>query len=595
MDESLNKINILSKTIVNKIAAGEVIERPASVVKELVENAIDAGATKIDIQLEESGKKLIKVTDSGVGMNHVDLARSILSHTTSKLRELDDVYSIKTLGFRGEALPSIGAVSQLKIISRTKESLVGGEIEVDGGNIGEVQEKGCAVGTQIEVRELFFNTPVRKKFLKSNPIEMSHISQMVTRLSLANPNIHFNLIHNGRNVFRLPAASAIKERIVTFFGTEIGKNLIPIKLQEPDIVINGYVLPPSFDCRTTKMQYVFMNSRFIRDKSLLHAISEAYKGLLLSNRKPVVFLFLQMDPKDFDINVHPTKIEVRFKDVRQVYGHVISCIKESLGRAEPAVPAKFESMPGFPDRRNNTFHEKIEPVERVGDGGHANNQLTFNDMDNGGERKVVPEFAPASRFSNGVNGSVPRRCLQVQNAYIVEENVNGIHIIDQHALHEIILFEEIKHSIKKARLVSQQLLIPELVELSASEFFIVISLKSKLDRLGFVVEEFGKNTVIIRSYPQILKDLDCKDFLLGLLSEVDESICKEDVDECMVRLAKITACKGAVKMGQRLKEQEIYALLDKRDKMSFTNNCPHGRPTTILMSFNELDKQFKRR
>ncbi|MGR3218303.1 MAG: DNA mismatch repair endonuclease MutL [Candidatus Anammoxibacter sp.] len=597
MENNTQKINILSEIIVNKIAAGEVVERPASVVKELIENAIDAEATKIDIHLEDSGKKLIKVTDNGIGMSMDDLSRAILSHSTSKLQKLDDIFTIKTLGFRGEALPSIGAISKVKILSRTNDSIAGGEIKVEGGNIGKVSEKGCAVGTQIEIRDLFFNTPVRKKFLKTNPIEMSHISETVTRISLAKPNIHFNLVHNGRTVFNLPNTSTIKERIITFFGGEIGKNLVTVNSKEPNLVVKGYVLPPAFDCRTTKMQYLFINSRYIRDKSILHAISMAYKGKLMSNRKPIVFLFIQMDPNDFDVNVHPTKIEVRFKNINQIYSQILSAIKENLEESGYVTAAKLEAMPGLPEIPQDSRHERNEPGEsgRLSLDDPFNKQLDFPALNKKDKYYAQNTFTETGTSSGSTDNVTGRRYMQIQNAYIVEESPDGINIVDQHALHEIILYEEIKQNTKTAKLVSQQLLIPEIVELGASDFFIIINLKDKLDRLGFTIEEFGENTIVERSYPQILKNLDCKEFIHDLLSEVDESICKEDVDTCLDKLAKITSCKAAVKMGQKLKDQEIYALLEKRDKMSFSNNCPHGRPTSILMPFRELEKQFKRR
>ena len=597
MENNIQKINILPKTIVNKIAAGEVIERPASVVKELLENAIDAEAKRIDIYLEDSGKKLIKITDDGVGMSPEDLSRSVLSHSTSKLKNLEDVYAIKTLGFRGEALPSIGAVSRLKIVSRTRDNIAGSVIEVEGGSIGKVREKGCTVGSQIEVRDLFFNTPVRKKFLKTNPVEMSHISEIVTRVSLANPKIHFNLFHNGKTVFNLPCASTIKERIITFFGNEIGKNIIPIKLKEPNLVIKGYILPSSFDCRTTKMQYVFINSRFIRDKSILHAISEAYKGKLMSNRKPIVFLFLQMNPSDFDVNVHPTKIEVRFENVNQVYGYIASTVKNGLERGVPVEITKIYKSNEYNAAAENDWQKKSEPHKNILSNSKKK-QLSFTDLDQGDDFFSQRKFFDINKIQSTNNASnivVNKRCIQIQNSYIVEENSDGINIIDQHALHEIILYEEIKQNTNNAKLLSQQLLIPELVELNASDFFIIISLKDKLERLGFTIEEFGKNTIVVRSYPQILKNLDCKEFILNLLNEIDESICRDSLDSCLDKLAKITACRGAVKMGQKLNEQEVFELLEKRDKMSFSNNCPHGRPTAILMSFVELEKQFKRR
>lgn len=596
MEDRTPKINILSETIVNKIAAGEVIERPASIVKELMENSIDAEAERIDVYLEESGKKLIRVSDNGVGMMPEDISRAILSHSTSKLKELEDVYSITTLGFRGEALPSIGAVSRVSIVSRTKESLVGAEIAVEGGKAGEVKEKGCPVGTQVEVRDLFFNTPVRRKFLKTNPVEMSHISEMMTRIALANPRIHFNLYHNGKTVFNLPGVPSFKERIITFFGGDIGKNLIPIKSKNPELTVKGYILPPTFDCKNAKMQYVFINGRYIRDKSIFFAISEAYRGMLMSSRKPIVFLFLEINPQDYDVNVHPTKIEVRFKNTSQICGQIISCIKDSLMKSEKAASPRF-------DLKENLFNSQDAGV-KTDEGRQLKNSLVnrFNDRLNFADYRKYDTVSYQNTSYMDANKSLgvgidgrKRTYLQVQNSYIVEEDSCGINIIDQHALHEIILFKEIQQGSEKSKLVAQQLLIPEPVELTSSEFFIIISLKDKLERLGFVIEEFGKNTIIVRSFPQILKDLDCREFFKNLLSEVDESICKDDIDDSFVKLAKITACRGAVKMGQKLKDQEIIALLEKRDKMTFTNNCPHGRPTTILMSFEELEKQFKRR
>ncbi len=616
MENETHKINILPKIVVDKIAAGEVIERPASVVKELVENALDASATKIDVYLEESGKKLIKVTDNGCGMSREDLPRSIHSHATSKLQNVEDVHSIKTLGFRGEALPSIGAISMLRIISRSEESIVGAEIEVDGGKTDEIKEKGCSVGTQVEIRDLFFNTPVRRKFLKSNPIEMSHISEMITRIALANPKIHFNLIHNGKTVFNLPNVSSFRERIATFFGNDIGKNLVTLNSMQPQLGIKGYALPPSYDCRTTKMQYVFINGRYIRDKSIYHAITESYRGMMMSGRKPIVFLFLQMNPSEFDVNVHPTKIEVRFKNASQMYGQLVSCIRNNIRQLELGVSVDMDNMdnaaaapaaPGAgqrpsPNMPSGMFANREREIEserlKRSLESKFNNQLNFPDNSRPVETTPAPstvERASCAPQRHEYGETTNRRRIQIQDSYIVEEKPDGINIIDQHALHEIILYEEIKQNSKGAKLVSQQLLIPEPVELAPGEFFVIINLKDKLERLGFDIEEFGQNTIIVRSFPQILKDVDCKEFIKELLSEVDESICKENVDDCLDKLAKIAACRGAVKMGQRLKDQEVDALLEKRDKMGFTNNCPHGRPTNILMPFVELEKQFKRR
>ena len=591
------------KPVVNKIAAGEVVERPASVVKELVENSIDAGATKIDVHLEDSGKKLIRVSDDGIAMSKLDVSCSILSHSTSKLGNVEDICSIKTLGFRGEALPSIGAVSRLSIVSRMKEAISGAEICVDGGMASEVKDKGCSAGTQVEVRDLFFNTPVRRKFLKSNPVEMSHISECVTRISLACPEIHFNLFHNGRSVFNLPSSSTIKERIITFFGGEIGKNLISVKSVGSVLSVKGYILPPSHDSRTTKMQYVFINGRYVRDKSIYHAVSEAYRGMLMTNRKPIVFLFLDIDPAEFDVNVHPTKIEVRFKNTSQIFGQIVSSLKEKLMSSDLVMPTVIDHAPLVEGNavsgdgnsgEQQSFMPELFNNEPVKDGSFSQSDLyNFGKADRVESQTTLADIYEGSNTAPDI--VPPKGYLQVQNSYIVEESANGINIIDQHALHEIILYEEIMEKAKNSRVFSQKLLIPEPVELNHSEFYIIITIKERLERLGFVIEEFGQNTVIVRAYPQILKNIDCNEFIRNLLSEIDESICNERVDDCMDKLARITACKGAVKMGQKLKEEEVAELLGKRDKMVFSNNCPHGRPTTILMSYNELEKHFKRR
>ncbi|MBM4044886.1 MAG: DNA mismatch repair endonuclease MutL, partial [Planctomycetes bacterium] len=302
-------IKVLPESVVNKIAAGEVVERPASVVKELVENSLDAGAPRIDIEMEEAGKRLIRVTDNGAGMPPDDLALAFVSHATSKLQTSDDLFKITTLGFRGEALPSIGAVSQARIVSRAKGAPSGGEVEIRGGALGAVKERGAAEGTSVEVRNLFFNTPVRRKFLRSVPTEMSYISDMLTRLALAAPSVHFTLTHNGRQVFNLPPAQRLSDRIEGFFGKELAEDLIAVNWSDPSLTVAGFAAPPRHERSNTKMQFTFVNGRYVRDNTLLHAIGQTYHGLLLAKRCAIVFLFLKTAPDNVDVNVHPTKIE----------------------------------------------------------------------------------------------------------------------------------------------------------------------------------------------------------------------------------------------------------------------------------------------
>lgn len=612
----MSNIKVLPQTVVTKIAAGEVIERPASVLKELIENSIDAGATHIEVQLEDGGKKLIKISDNGIGMDRDDVEIAFLSHATSKLRSDEDLFSIKTLGFRGEALPSIGAISQTRIISRTKDALIGSEIKIEGGNLNKVKEKGAPEGTQIDVHNLFYNTPVRRKFLKSTQTEMAHISEMVIRFALAYPNIHFNVVHNGKKTLTFPTAKDLKERITTIFGNEIGKNLITINLKEPDISIYGYILPPAHNRPNTKMQFIFLNGRYIRDNIIFHAINSAYQNLLMSRRSPIVFLNLQIDSSDVDVNVHPTKIEVRFKNTGLIHDQLYSAIHSALMHTE------FHSPLQFTGRHNHTGIE-TSPVTATGrsvpDGNAGISQKQGEEISLNENKesvmKSMSDFFLRSRdketpcrkdehkqthLPSSENESLFKResrftsCIQVHNSYIVEETADGLNIIDQHALHEIILYHEIWKHIKSSKLAIQKLLIPELIELTPRDFVTIMSLRNEFYTLGLEIEEFGKSTTAIRTHPQILKNLDFHGLIQSVLEEIDSDEIKGETDSILRKIAKIMACKGAVKAGQRLTSQEIQLLLERRKNEIVTDFCPHGRPTTLEFKMSELEKQFKR-
>lgn len=612
----MSNIKVLPQTVVTKIAAGEVIERPASVLKELIENSIDAGATHIEVQLEDGGKKLIKISDNGIGMDRDDVEIAFLSHATSKLRSDEDLFSIKTLGFRGEALPSIGAISQTRIISRTKDALIGSEIKIEGGNLNKVKEKGAPEGTQIDVHNLFYNTPVRRKFLKSTQTEMAHISEMVIRFALAYPNIHFNVIHNGKKTLTFPTAKDLKERITTIFGNEIGKNLITINLKEPDISIYGYILPPAHNRPNTKMQFIFLNGRYIRDNIIFHAINSAYQNLLMSRRSPIVFLNLQIDSSDVDVNVHPTKIEVRFKNTGLIHDQLYSAIHSALMHTE------FHSPLQFTGRHNHTGIEP-SPVTATGrsvpDGNagisqkhgegvslNENKESVMKSMSDFFLRSLDKETPchkdeyKQTHLPSSENESLFKResrftsCIQVHNSYIVEETADGLNIIDQHALHEIILYHEIWKHIKSSELAIQKLLIPELIELTPRDFVTIMNLKNEFCALGLEIEEFGKSTTAIRTHPQILKNLDFHGLIQSVLEEIDSDEIKGETDSILRKIAKIMACKGAVKAGQRLTSQEIQSLLERRKNEIVTDFCPHGRPTTLEFKVSELEKQFKR-
>ena len=580
----MSKIKILSQLVVSKIAAGEVIERPASVIKELVENSIDADASRIEIQLDDSGKKLIRVSDNGMGMERDDVELAFLSHATSKLTTAEDIFAIDTLGFRGEALPSIGSVSQARIVSRPRGSFTGSEISIEGGVLQKIKEKGSPEGTQVDVHNLFYNTPVRRKFLKSTQTEMAHISETITRFALAYPGIHFSMQHNGKNVSVYPSARDTRERIVTIFGNELCKELISVNTKESNISINGYVLPPNHNRPNTKMQFVFLNGRYIRDSSIIHAVNAAYQNLLMSKRSPIVFLFLHVDSNEVDVNVHPTKIEVRFLNAGVIHDQVYSVIHSALKRTEfhPALQASTQTMNSSRESvmqsMSDFFSETLEKKTGFQQSRNRNDYVS----------DPIEEFLPPKN-------STVTPFLQVHNSYIVEETDEGLNIIDQHALHEIILYHEICERIKTSKLVTQNLLIPELIELTPVDHVAIMRLKNDLDRLGLEIDEFGKRTIAIRTHPQILKNLDYRDLIQSLLEEIEGNETEGHTDTILSKVVKILACKGAVKSGQKLSSQEIQTLLDKKKNRPMTNFCPHGRPTTLEFRISELEKQFKRK
>lgn len=642
----MSHIKILPALVINKIAAGEVIDRPAAVVKELIENSIDAMASKIDTYLEDGGRKMIRISDDGIGMDAEDLSLAFQSHATSKLLNADDLFAIHTLGFRGEALPSIGAVSRASIISRTKGSIQGAEIAIDGGVLGQIKDCGAPEGTQVEVGDLFFNVPVRKKFLRTIPTEMAYISEVLTRFALSYPAIHFTLMHNARTVFNLPPVRETAERIATFFGDEMRNSLIPVFLREEMFTLSGYIAPPFFDKANARMQFIFLNGRYIKDSAIFRAINESYHGKLMHKRYPIVFLFLQLDPSEVDVNVHPTKTEVRFRNTSTIYNYVLSALKEGLNKSAPksSEVASFSQRPemesakaedaGFVKRSlweqfslrktdeirdtkgdadipssfsgtstsnlnaDTPFHNReiLPPLSERHKDVNAEELLSArkSETDSTAQTPETPDRTENTFSAEGVKKK--KVSFQIHNAFIVEETDDGINIIDQHALHEIILYHEIERNLHSSRSLSQRLLIPEMIELSPKDFFSITSIKKYLEELGVEIEEFGQRTIVIRAFPQILRHLPGKEFIESLLAELSEENSLKGKDKMLNKLISVMACKGAVKAGQRLEPQEIEELLKMKKSMNaYTNNCPHGRPTTLFFSLCELQKQFKRK
>jgi DNA mismatch repair protein MutL len=587
----MSKIMVMNEDLVNKIAAGEIIERPASVAKELVENSIDAGATRIVIDLENGGKKLIRITDNGVGMDGEDLQRAFESHTTSKISRIEDLFCIRSKGFRGEALSSVASVSRVRASSCLHGAQSGHYVEILGGKVVASHEKGVGEGTQIEVTRLFYNTPVRSKFLKSDATEMGRISDIVINLALAHPEIYFEVIHNDRKVYTLAPADNFLARIASFFGNELADKLIPGTFNDGYLGVTAFLAPPSETRSNTRSQYIFVNRRFVRGRLIYHSIAQAYADYLEPKRYPVVFLYLEIDPHEVDVNVHPTKIEVRFKNSAQVHSLIYKTIKDTLDSAELS-PSLLSGA-----RRGRASVQAGRPERVHGEPGDARQtkRAIYDLFQREKERPSVAERETRERLPAAPAVGGERSAFQVHDSFIIEQTDHGINIIDQHALHERILYEEIRDRLEGGDLASQKLLMPETVSLSASDHQMMLEMKEALSALGIEIEDFGGTSILVRSIPEVLSSHPAGELLEETVLELREEIVPKEAIKAREKLAAILACKAAVKSGSRLSPREVAALLESRDRMSNKYQCPHGRPTTLSFSLEEIEKGFRRK
>ncbi len=604
----------LPPSVITKIAAGEVIERPASVVKELLENSIDAGSTRIEIDLEQGGAELIRIVDDGCGIEPDDLALAFSSHATSKLCNADDLFRIGTMGFRGEALASIGGVGRVTLQSRVREQSGGAELFCNGGELSEVRPWNGSPGTRMEVRHLFFNTPVRKKFLKTHSTELGHIVETVQRIGLAHPQLHLVLRHNARLVLEAPGPANMLDRIGLFFGNELREKLYPIEADQGPARLTGWIADPSFERGNAKLQYLFLNGRWIRDRSLGHALQEAYRGLLMTGRYAVGFLFVALPPDHVDVNVHPTKCEVRFRDAQAMYHLVRGAIKhklsdlnltprlqlppESSGNGPPGANSspRHESPSMFSSPRSemaNRMPAAWELPERP-DRKDATDRLDRPDLANHANGRAQEIPAAANGYAQSLDMEGGARAIQIHDSYLVVETPTGMLVIDQHALHERILFEQLRRRIRDGQLEVQRLLIPEPVDLPADQAACVLEAKEELSSLGLEVADFGGGTVLLGSYPALLSRIAPVEIfksVVDCLLNRERAPTKEQV---LHNLLATMACKAAVKAGDKLTNEEISCLMELRDMAEDSHHCPHGRPTSLQFSKHELEKQFRR-
>ena len=592
-------IKILPDLLVNKIAAGEVVERPASVVKELIENSLDAGASDISVDVEQAGKRLIRVTDNGTGMSKDDAQAAFLRHATSKISIEADLEAIMTMGFRGEALASIASVSQVRLQACLQGAPSGVVVEIDGGAMRNVSEAAVPPGTSIEISHLFYNTPARLKFLKSPATEFSHIISAVSHLSLAHPEIRFRLTHNKKMVLDLPAASNLKERVFQIYGDEIAENLITFSGGRDSVVVAGLLSRPAYTRADRTYQDFFVNGRSIRNTSLTHALYSAYSDMLMRDRHPLGFIFLQIAPSLVDVNVHPAKSEVRFRNQSQIHDLVRDVIREGLrGAHSPSSLASAhadgvrEAIADFGLRISDftsepeNYASSLFEHARIYSGNEQSESAMVADHD--------VRNPPVLGFSRGQSEMMLFPLAQIHDSFIIAQSQEGMAIIDQHAAHERVLFEKLQDQYGAGDVIGQHLLIPVPVELGTAEQTEIVEHLPKLARLGFVVEDYGNGTFMIKTVPSLLAGADPRQLFLDILDELRSQGHSRQMDKIRDDLFSVMACHPAIKVNRHLDRREMEVLIADLFKCRMPHTCPHGRPTIVRFSIDEIKKMFKR-
>ncbi|GAB4485199.1 MAG: DNA mismatch repair endonuclease MutL [Thermodesulfovibrionales bacterium] len=561
----MSRIHVLPVDLRNKIAAGEVVERPASVVKELIENSIDAGSTEITVEVLNGGKRLIRVDDNGTGMDREEALLALERHATSKISSFDDLFRISTLGFRGEALPSIASVSKVRLQTGRKGS-AGTDIVIEGGEVKSIRESGVS-GTSFEAGELFYNTPARKKFLKTTQTELFHIIETVTRKALSHPSIGFRLVTDRQETMNLARAASLRERILQVFGIEFLEGLIEVSAEADAMRLTSFVSKTDCFRGSKSHQYLFINQRAVKDPSLSHAVYRAYEGILPSDRHPIFFLYLELPPQKVDFNVHPTKREVRFEEKEAVYRFVLASLRDRVSSDRRAYAQHFLE-PGPQEHAGQSFR-------------------TYGPGTTGAASPAAPAMvAEAQEF--GYQISFPS--LYLGDTFVAFSGRGGLTILDHHAAHERILFEKL---LKGMRSLSRQLLFPKQVRLQSREHRAVLQQRDSLLDLGIELDDFGRDTVIVRAVPEEIFDADIAAILSDLAARILEGATPEK--PLLRDLAARIACHQSVRGRRSLSPAEVARLVHDLEQTDHPDQCPHGRPTRIFYSLNDLNKLFKRK
>jgi DNA mismatch repair protein MutL len=597
-------IQLLPDSIANQIAAGEVVQRPASAVKELMENSIDAKATVIQVIVKEAGKTLIQVIDNGMGMSETDARMSLERHATSKIRKAEDLFTLHTKGFRGEALASIAAVSQMEMRTRLADQELGTCLVVEGSEVKKQEPVACEKGTSISVKNLFYNIPARRNFLKSNPVELKHVIDEFQRLALAHPDIVFSFVQTDEVVYDLPS-SRLSQRIVNIFGKSYQEQLATCQEETNLVKVSGYVGKPDFARKTRGEQFLFVNNRFIRSNYLHHAVMSAFENLLPENSFPFYVIFIDIDPKHIDVNVHPTKTEIKFDDERAVYAVVRSAVRQAIGSHNLTPAIDFDADVNIISKLSQAAAQSNDVYfdERFSTSLRSSNQegweKLFEQSKNFGDRPPEPQVL---RFESGVNNTSgdwvdPAReektLVQLHQRYIMRQVRSGLMILDQQFAHERILYEKFLHHLKNRSAQSQQDLFPQTVSLSAADFALVMEMEQEIAALGFRLEVFGKNTILINGVPTNLSTNSGKALFEGLLEQfkINQSDLSIPLKE---NLARSLAKRAGIKAGQKLIKEEMKALIDGLFACATSNYTPDGIPTFFIFELRKIESYFNR-
>jgi DNA mismatch repair protein MutL len=597
----MNKINLLSEETINKIAAGEVVERPASVVKELVENSLDAGATKITINIEDSGKKLIKIQDNGIGMTKEDTEKCILRHATSKITNSEDLFCIDSLGFRGEALASIAAVSQFSIITKQESEIEGFNLVVDGGVVVSSGIMASERGTVVEVQNLFYNTPARRNFLKTDSVELRHIIDIITRYALINNAISFSLIHEGHALLQSPSVEDIRSNIASIYGINVAKELLKIYYFDENLKLYGYIAKPA-QARNDKIQQsLFVNKRWVKSDDVSCAVYDAFHSMLFVNKHPIYVLNIEINPKKIDVNVHPNKLEIKFEQSELIYKAVFTAIKQTLEKNNLIPVINFQEDQqatfGTPIKKQilNEPKYKFEPSSQEILSNKAETIIASD--------KVIPLESldreepemPAQSINSTQNDKIPIMKIlgQIHKTFFVAETFGGAFFIDQHAAHERVLYEKFMKQYMDKGVQVQRLLQNEIMDFSPTEKVLIEEHKKTLTKFGFTIYEFGDNSYMIKTIPLIFGRLQPKEILYEVLTMLKEG--KEKIIETKEEIVTRMACRSAIMAGEEITNLQMEGILKDLSETQHPYTCPHGRPTIIKTTADELEKKFKRK